>query len=146
MVSHNNDTFRELLPTNIDLFRAHIKQYSHLLPSSSKDFFESFNDRLNRQKIIKQKIFKSKCETLAHTHEADNVAINYSWAYMIRHWWLNGKKWLSPLVPKRKLSLPSIQKSSRNLKSSQPLATRHDKKLAPNKKIFVGRGSTYHGK
>ena len=28
-ISHNNDTFRELLPNNIGLFRTHIKQYSH---------------------------------------------------------------------------------------------------------------------
>ena len=28
-ISHNTNTFRELLPNNIDLFRAHIKQYSH---------------------------------------------------------------------------------------------------------------------
>ena len=28
-ISHNTDTFRESLPNNIDLFRAHIKQYSH---------------------------------------------------------------------------------------------------------------------
>ena len=28
-ISHNTDTFRELLPNNIDLFRPHIKQHSH---------------------------------------------------------------------------------------------------------------------
>ena len=28
-ISRNTDTFRELLPNNIDLFRAHIKQYSN---------------------------------------------------------------------------------------------------------------------
>ena len=27
--AHNSDTFRELLTNNIDLFRTHIKQYSH---------------------------------------------------------------------------------------------------------------------
>ena len=28
-ISHNNDTFRELLANNIGFFRTHIKQYSH---------------------------------------------------------------------------------------------------------------------
>ena len=28
-MSQNTDTFRELIPNNIDLFRAHMKQYSH---------------------------------------------------------------------------------------------------------------------
>ena len=60
-ISNNTDTFRELLPNNIDIVRAHIKQYSlftELLPDNSKHFFESFNGNLNRQKIRKEKIPK----------------------------------------------------------------------------------------
>ena len=33
---------------------------------------------------------------LANTDERDNVAIIYSWVYMIRHWWFYGRKWHSP--------------------------------------------------
>ena len=52
-MSHNNDTIRELLPNNIDLFRTHIKQYSHFhgvitRQLYKKHFFESLNGHLNR--------------------------------------------------------------------------------------------------
>ena len=62
-ISHNDDTFRELLPNNIDLFRTHIKQYSHL-----HRIFESLNGHLNREKIFKRKMLNWKWEKLAYTH------------------------------------------------------------------------------
>ena len=66
---------------------------------------------------------------------------------MICHWWLYGRKWPSPPLPKRKVGAPQYRTSPRNMKSSQHLVTRHEKKKnSPHKKIFVGRGSIYHGK
>ena len=52
------DTFRQLLPTKIDLFSAlsnSIHTLTELIPNSSKHFFGSFNRHLNRQKILKEK-------------------------------------------------------------------------------------------
>ena len=61
-----------------------------------------------------------------------------------------GRKWLKPPFPKKEIRSP-LQKVpkflARNLKSSQPLATKAQKKLVPHKKIFVGRGEyIYNGK
>ena len=48
---------------------------------------------------------------------------------------------------KKEIKTPQYRSSPRNLKYSQPLATRYNKKkIVPHKKIFVGNGSIYHGK
>ena len=60
------NTFLEFISSNtvsnnIDLFRAHIKHYSHfhrVITKNSKCFIENLNRHLNRQKILKQKIPK----------------------------------------------------------------------------------------
>ena len=58
--SQNTNTLRKLLSHNIDLFRARIsnsiKTLTELLPKNSEHFFESFNEHLNRQNILKLKI------------------------------------------------------------------------------------------
>ena len=51
-ISYKNDTFRELLPNNIDLgeFTSNsIHTYTDLLANNSKRFFERLNVHLNRQ-------------------------------------------------------------------------------------------------
>ena len=59
-ISQNTNTLRKLLSHNIDLFRARISNSIHtlteLLPNNSEHFFESFNEHLNRQNILKLKI------------------------------------------------------------------------------------------
>ena len=59
-ISQNTNTLRKLLSQNIDLFRARISNSVHtlteLLSNNSKHFFESFNEQLNRQIILKLKI------------------------------------------------------------------------------------------
>ena len=60
---------------------------------------------------------------------------------MICHWWLYGRKWPSPPLPKRKVGAPQYRTSPRNMKSSQHLVTRHGKKkkIVPTKKyLWVG--------
>ena len=68
---------------------------------------------------------------LTYTHKTDHFALNYFWVYMIRHWWLYRSKCSSPRSPKKEI------KSLRNLKFSQPLATRYEKLFSPTNKIFV---------
>ena len=59
-ISQNTNTLRKLLSHNTDLFRARISNSIHtlteLLPNNSEHFFESFNEHLNRQNILKLKI------------------------------------------------------------------------------------------
>ena len=62
---------------------------------------------------------------------------------MIGHWWLCGRKWPSPLLPKRKLGLPNID-GPQDLKFSLPIAKRYKKIWSPSKKIFLGSGSTVY--
>ena len=59
---------------------------------------------------------------------------------MISHWWLYGRKWPSPASPKNWIRFPQYRGSPRNLKFSQPLATRYEKNfLASHKKnVWVG--------
>ena len=59
-ISQNTNTLRKVLSHNTDLFRAQISNSIHtlteLLPNNSEHFFESFNEHLNRQNILKLKI------------------------------------------------------------------------------------------
>ena len=93
---------------------------------------DSQTDRI----FLKRKF--SKCENVACTHEADNFGINYFWVYMIGHLWLYGRKWSSSPSPKKETRCPQYRSSPKNLKFSQPLATRYEKKYSFTKKIFVG--------
>ena len=103
-------------------------------------------DNWTHRKFSKKK-FPSKFEKLAYTHEADNFAINFSWVYMIGHWWLYGGKWPSPLYQKE-LGLPNTEGSKEiwNLPSSSPSYMPYKKTSPPppppqsTKKISVGRG------
>ena len=45
--------------------------------------------------------------------------------------------------PKKEIRSPQYRRSPRNLKSSQPLALRYEKKLAPHKKAICGQGGVY---
>ena len=59
-ISQNTNTLRKFLSHNIDLFRAWISNSIHtlteLLPNNSEYFFESLNEHLKRQNILKLKI------------------------------------------------------------------------------------------
>ena len=50
---------------------------------------------------------------------------------------------LAPPLPKRKLGSPQYRRSTRNSKSSQPLAARHEKNLAPPQKKNLWLGGLY---
>ena len=78
---------------------------------------------------------------MVYANETDNIAINYSWIYMIGHWWFYRRN-MPPLL-KRKLGLPQYKRSQGNLKFSQPLVTRCKKYFSPHKKIFVAGGGEY---
>ena len=78
---------------------------------------------------------------MVYANETDNIAINYSWIYMIGHWWFYRRN-MPPLL-KRKLGLPQYKRSQGNLKFSQPLVTRCKKYFSPHKKMFVAGGGEY---
>ena len=128
-----SESYNQTILTYLELISNSIHIFTELLPNSSKPFFESFNGRLNRQKLLEEKIAKWKCEKLSCTHEVDNFAMNYSWVNMIGHWWLYGRKWPSPPLPKRKL-FPHNTGYKEIFPA--PSYKTHTKKLAPTKKIL----------
>ena len=92
-ISHNNDTLQSYywtILTYSELISNSFYTSTELLPNNSKYLLEILKGHLIRQKIPKRKILNSKWEKLACTHETDNFAINYSWVYMIGHWWRYG--------------------------------------------------------
>ena len=59
-ISQNTKALTKLLLHNVNLFRARISCSIHtheLLPNNSEHVFESFNEHLNRENILKLKIF-----------------------------------------------------------------------------------------
>ena len=98
---------------------------------------DSQTDRI----FLKRKF--SKCENVPCTHEADNFGINYFWVYMIGHLWLYGRKWSSSPSPKKETRCPQYRSSPKNLKFSQPLATRYEKKIFLHKKNICWQQGVY---
>ena len=65
-----------------------------------------------------------------------STVLEFTWLVIYGFMEENG---LAPF-PKKEIRSPQYRRSPRNLKSSQPLATRHKKKLAPHKKNICGWG------
>ena len=60
---------------------------------------------------------------------------------MIGHWWLYGRKWPSPLSPKRKLGHPNTEGPQEIWNLPSPcLQDTHTQNFVPHKKTFVGWG------
>ena len=95
---------------NIELFEAHIKQYSHFCnyyQTIVNTFLRVSIDTWRDRKFSMRKFPRKKWEKLAYIHKTDNFAINYSWVYMIHHWWLYGRKLLNiPPSPKKEIKSP----------------------------------------
>ena len=65
---------------------------------------------------------------------------------MIGHWWLYGRKWLSPPCPlpaKKEIKSLQNRRAPQNLKFSKLLATRHEEKKTLHKKNICGWGGVY---
>ena len=120
------ESFYQTILTYSELISNSIHTSTELLPNKSKNFLKSLR-HLNRQKALKQKILDQKWEKSAYTHETDNFAINFSWVYMIGHWWLYGRTWPSslPRSPKRILISPNTEGPQEIWNFPSPLASRY---------------------
>ena len=52
-----SDSYYQTILTYLELISNSIHTFTELIPNSSKHFFGSFNGHLNRQKILKEKIY-----------------------------------------------------------------------------------------
>ena len=120
----------------LELISNGIHTFTELVPNSGKQFFGSFNGHLNRQKILNRKI-PGKSVKSQHAHMKQiifpSIVLEFKWLVNDGFMDENGLA----LTPKKEIRTPQYRKSPRNLKYSQPKATRYEKNLAPPQKKYI---------